>query len=266
MEYGRELTGAASKSSVRCNLFSPVSKDQQTHEDKICWPFVRVPISGAGAFDVCISSTLRIALPMYCRSWYFWYQDIVSCGNKVVGTPTIWMTSDGMILPMEFEFAVVPATYIVFVFIRHFLAVSSYLTLIDCLYQKRYVHPYSVIRLALLRVRQYIIALFTEATDHERIIQAGKDARSLWFASRAWRGVNPEGYFGDLGSWAEKRMEELGVDSAGVDSAMSPLVITDSNNEFGEGWGDIKGRTVSKVQSSSLLQCYPPDQCVGLGE
>ena len=27
-------------------------------------------------------------------------------------------------------------------------------------------------------------------------------------------GIFPEGYFGDLGAWAERRMKELGVDSA----------------------------------------------------
>ena len=29
---------------------------------------------------------------------------------------------------------------------------------------------------------------------------------------REWRGDDPEGYFGDLGAWAERRMKELGVD------------------------------------------------------
>ncbi|SPQ25208.1 90fc60f7-ab2a-41f3-9cd9-02792d38161e [Thermothielavioides terrestris] len=54
-------------------------------------------------------------------------------------------------------------------------------------------------------------ALFREAPDYKRAIQAGKDARHLWFALRDWRGDDPEGYFGDLGAWAEKRMKELGV-------------------------------------------------------
>ena len=57
-------------------------------------------------------------------------------------------------------------------------------------------------------------ALFSQAPNYERIIQAGKDARHLWFALRDWRGDDPEGYFGDLGTWAERRMEELGVDGA----------------------------------------------------
>lgn len=60
--------------------------------------------------------------------------------------------------------------------------------------------------------RQYIKALFDQAPDYEHAIRAGKDARHIWFALRAWRGDDPEGYFGDLGAWAEKRMEELGVD------------------------------------------------------
>lgn len=55
-------------------------------------------------------------------------------------------------------------------------------------------------------------ALFNQAPNYERAIQAGKDARHLWFALRDWRGDDPEGYFGDLGTWAERRMKELGVD------------------------------------------------------
>jgi len=31
---------------------------------------------------------------------------------------------------------------------------------------------------------------------------------------REWRGDDPEGYFGDLGAWAERKMKELGVDLA----------------------------------------------------
>jgi hypothetical protein len=55
--------------------------------------------------------------------------------------------------------------------------------------------------------------LFDEAPDYERAIYAGKDARHLWYALRDWRGDDPEGYFGDLGAWAERRMKELDVDS-----------------------------------------------------
>ena len=48
----------------------------------------------------------------------------------------------------------------------------------------------------------------------EQSRQAGKDARHLWFAQRDWRGEDPEGSFGALGAWAERRMKELGVDGA----------------------------------------------------
>ncbi len=51
--------------------------------------------------------------------------------------------------------------------------------------------------------------LFNLAPNYKRAIQAGKD---LWFVLREWRGNDPEGYFGDLGAWAERRMKELGVD------------------------------------------------------
>ena len=52
-------------------------------------------------------------------------------------------------------------------------------------------------------------ALFNYAPDYEHAIRAGKDARHLWFALREWRGDDPEGYFGNLGAWAETRMKEL---------------------------------------------------------
>ncbi|POR33051.1 Uncharacterized protein TPAR_06751 [Tolypocladium paradoxum] len=60
--------------------------------------------------------------------------------------------------------------------------------------------------------RQYFEVLFHEAPNYKGAIRAGKDARHLWFALRDWRGDDPEGYFGDLGAWAERRMKELGVD------------------------------------------------------
>jgi hypothetical protein len=53
--------------------------------------------------------------------------------------------------------------------------------------------------------------LFNQAPNYERAVQAGKDARHLWFTLREWRGDDPEGYFGDLGAWAERRMMEPGV-------------------------------------------------------
>lgn len=52
-------------------------------------------------------------------------------------------------------------------------------------------------------------ALFNEAPNYEHAIRAGKDARHLWFALRDWRGEKPEEYFGNLGTWATSRIEEL---------------------------------------------------------
>ncbi|KAJ6494847.1 hypothetical protein C8R47DRAFT_974143 [Mycena vitilis] len=40
-------------------------------------------------------------------------------------------------------------------------------------------------------------------------IKAGKDARHIWFALKFWRGADPENFFGDLGTWADRRWEEL---------------------------------------------------------
>ncbi|KAI1178649.1 3-hydroxybutyryl-CoA dehydratase [Nemania sp. FL0916] len=59
--------------------------------------------------------------------------------------------------------------------------------------------------------RLYFEALFLYAPDYMSCIEAGKDARHLWFALRDWRGDDPEDYFGNLGAWAEERMKELGV-------------------------------------------------------
>ncbi|KDR79794.1 hypothetical protein GALMADRAFT_241875 [Galerina marginata CBS 339.88] len=57
--------------------------------------------------------------------------------------------------------------------------------------------------------RQYFEALFNHAPKYKHVIQAGKDARHIWFALRDWRGDDPEGFFGGLGAWAEKRMKEI---------------------------------------------------------
>ncbi|KAG6878964.1 hypothetical protein C0992_006258 [Termitomyces sp. T32_za158] len=56
---------------------------------------------------------------------------------------------------------------------------------------------------------QYFQALFEFAPEYKNVICARKDARHLWFALRKWQGDDPEDYFGKLGRWAEKRMEEL---------------------------------------------------------
>ena len=55
-------------------------------------------------------------------------------------------------------------------------------------------------------------ALFDQAPNYEHAVQAGKDARHLWYALRDWRDEDPEVYFGDLGAWAERRMKVLGLD------------------------------------------------------
>jgi hypothetical protein len=60
--------------------------------------------------------------------------------------------------------------------------------------------------------RHYFDALFEAAPTYRQVIKAGKDARHLWFALRDWRGDDAEGFFGELGAWAEKRLEELGVE------------------------------------------------------
>lgn len=58
----------------------------------------------------------------------------------------------------------------------------------------------------------YLQALCLEASHYsKRSIQAGKDARHLWFALRDWRGENTEDSFGDFGGWAENRMREFAV-------------------------------------------------------
>ncbi|KAJ7610933.1 hypothetical protein FB45DRAFT_942065 [Roridomyces roridus] len=59
--------------------------------------------------------------------------------------------------------------------------------------------------------RQYFRQLYAQAPDYERVIQAGKDARHIWFAFRDWRD-DPEEHFGPLGVWVQKRLVELGVE------------------------------------------------------
>lgn len=56
---------------------------------------------------------------------------------------------------------------------------------------------------------RYCEELFKQAPHFKRAIRAVKDARRLSFALRDWRGQDPEGYFGNLGGWAERREEEL---------------------------------------------------------
>ncbi|KAL9079297.1 MAG: hypothetical protein Q9157_001820 [Trypethelium eluteriae] len=60
---------------------------------------------------------------------------------------------------------------------------------------------------------QHIDVLYEKAPEYQSTIKAGRDARHLWFALRDWRGDDPEGYFGTLGAWAERRLGELTVNS-----------------------------------------------------
>lgn len=63
---------------------------------------------------------------------------------------------------------------------------------------------------------QYFDVLYKNSPDYKTAIQAGRDARHLWFALRDWRGDDPEGYFGALGTWADTRLRELGGDEKNI--------------------------------------------------
>lgn len=56
---------------------------------------------------------------------------------------------------------------------------------------------------------EYLDSLYMKAPDYQVVIQAGRDARHLWFALRDWRGDEPEAYCGELGTWADNRYREL---------------------------------------------------------
>ncbi|KAG6810771.1 hypothetical protein H0H92_010399 [Tricholoma furcatifolium] len=64
------------------------------------------------------------------------------------------------------------------------------------------------------------IVLFAEAPEYKRAIRAGKDARFLWYALRDWNAQkdDPEIYFGDLGAWAERKLEKLNVPAEDTDN------------------------------------------------
>jgi len=53
--------------------------------------------------------------------------------------------------------------------------------------------------------------LFAEAPEYERAIEAGKDARRLWFALRDWQGQIRKATLGTWGLGAEDRFKELGL-------------------------------------------------------
>ncbi|KAG8667814.1 hypothetical protein FPOAC2_13013 [Fusarium poae] len=59
--------------------------------------------------------------------------------------------------------------------------------------------------------KNYIETLYQHAPDFERVIKVGKDARYLWFKLKDWRGDDPEDFFEELGTWAERRMADMGV-------------------------------------------------------
>ncbi|KAJ6512153.1 hypothetical protein C8R47DRAFT_963396 [Mycena vitilis] len=55
----------------------------------------------------------------------------------------------------------------------------------------------------------YFEVLDEQAPGYLPAIKTGKHARHLWFALKSWRGDDPEGYFGKLGSWADNLWREL---------------------------------------------------------
>lgn len=52
----------------------------------------------------------------------------------------------------------------------------------------------------------YPQALYEQEPSYSRVIQAGKDARYLWFALQGWLAEPTEEYFGSLGVWAERKI------------------------------------------------------------
>ncbi|CAG1967285.1 unnamed protein product [Fusarium graminearum] len=56
-----------------------------------------------------------------------------------------------------------------------------------------------------------VARLYEAAPDYKAAMKAGGDFRYLWYSLQDWRGNDPEGFFGDLGAWAEERIECLKV-------------------------------------------------------
>ena len=52
--------------------------------------------------------------------------------------------------------------------------------------------------------------LYEQVPIYKCVIQAGKDAHHPWVALQGWRDEDPEIYFGDLGAWAERKMNLRG--------------------------------------------------------
>ncbi|KAJ3047222.1 hypothetical protein HK097_000112 [Rhizophlyctis rosea] len=57
----------------------------------------------------------------------------------------------------------------------------------------------------------YLNTISDVAPEYITAIRSGKDSRYLWTKLKGWRGDDPEGFFGELGFWAEQRMMELSL-------------------------------------------------------
>ncbi|KAJ7459726.1 hypothetical protein FB451DRAFT_557131 [Mycena latifolia] len=57
--------------------------------------------------------------------------------------------------------------------------------------------------------KHYFKILHERAPEYIPVVKAGTDARHIWFTLKAWRDEGPEEYFGRLGSWADRRWQEL---------------------------------------------------------
>ncbi|KAM0418891.1 hypothetical protein ACHAPT_012156 [Fusarium lateritium] len=57
---------------------------------------------------------------------------------------------------------------------------------------------------------EFLKAIQRQAPYLEDAIHKAKDARHLWMKLKKWRGQDLEELFGELGDWAERRLEEMG--------------------------------------------------------
>ncbi|KAJ6510386.1 hypothetical protein C8R45DRAFT_387503 [Mycena sanguinolenta] len=55
----------------------------------------------------------------------------------------------------------------------------------------------------------YFESLRRETPAYLDSIRLGRDARKIWFTLKAWRGEEPERYYGKLGAWAEDRLSQF---------------------------------------------------------
>ncbi|KAG6362093.1 hypothetical protein INS49_010322 [Diaporthe citri] len=58
----------------------------------------------------------------------------------------------------------------------------------------------------------FLNAIYECSPYLKRVLRAGNDARRLWSTLKRWKGDSPEEFFGQLGSWAEARMGEMGAE------------------------------------------------------